>query len=115
MVFCPQPKPKTDRDPKYLAYVRTFTCYVPLCWRDSAAHHESGISSEPAMAKKCSDYFALPLCIYHHDRRNTMGFETFYRHYVMDPHVIVRELLRGYKKLHPDRIFPYQIILDSFC
>ena len=66
----PNPKPKTDRDKKYLGFIRTKRCL--FCNNKAEPHHESGLSNSGGMALKCSDYFAIQLCRFHHDERDRL-------------------------------------------
>ena len=95
--FNPQPKPQRENDKKYLAYIRTLPCLIGGCTGKAVPHHESGLSDDPSMAMKCSDYLAVPMCLYHHDKRHTIGFKTFWKIYRIDPRVVVDRLRIGYK------------------
>lgn len=60
--FCVmRPKPFTDEDPEYLAFIRTQPCII--CGRTHcvAAHHQPE-KGQGTMGGKCSDYRTIPLC-----------------------------------------------------
>jgi len=74
----PHPKPHTDRDPKYLAWLRTQPCANPRCQMsaypaDIVPTHKGG-----GMALKGSDLQSLPLCFYCHAEEHR-GAVTFWR------------------------------------
>lgn len=66
------PKPKTPRDKKYLAFIRTLPCCDCGLPGPSEAHH----IFTGGMALKCSDYDTVPLCRgchYRADKRKETG------------------------------------------
>ena len=85
-------KTKPDRDPKYLAYIRTMVCAVSKCGNEQTiAHHiESG-----GMALKCSDYMTIPLCHTHHLEVHR-GKQTFCERYDLDTTDMVGTLVKDY-------------------
>lgn len=59
------PKPHTDRDPKYLAWITTLPClhsHTKDCMGDIVAHHSKGGGT----SNKGSDFSCVPLCHKHH-------------------------------------------------
>ena len=56
----PDPKPKTFRSKKYLAFIRSKPCCVCAAHPPSQAHHES--ITGRGMGIKCSDIETVPLC-----------------------------------------------------
>jgi len=75
----PDPKPVTDKDPKYLAWIRKQPC-TKGCGRTAQAHHQGG-QGRKGTSGKVSDYFALPLCHVCHDEHNNTGTKTFWWRY----------------------------------
>ena len=105
--FRPDPKPETERDEDFLDSIRRKTCL--LCHEPAEPHHESGLGDSGGMGKKCSDYFAVQLCRFHHDQREKLGFNKFWEWHWKDPWQIVMNNLMGYlqkknKKIHVKRI-----------
>lgn len=74
----PQPKPKTNRDKKYLEWLKTQPCVkckrvaIPKCL-DIVATHSGG-----GMAIKGDDSNALPLCVVCHYTEHT-GIKMFWQ------------------------------------
>lgn len=62
----PIPKPKTKRDPKYLAWIRKKPC--PYCGRtyEIEAHHIRRQIWGAGTSQKPHDYVAVPRCQTHH-------------------------------------------------
>ena len=69
------PKPKREKDEKYLEWVRSQKCLVKTCNKQAeAAHfHSRGAGG--------SDYSARPLCRIHHIEEHTIGKHTFNKKY----------------------------------
>lgn len=102
------PKPKTPRDPKYLAFIRSKPCCI--CDKPAEPHHESGLGDSGGMALKCSDYFAIPLCRFHHDQRDGLGFESFWMW--SDIHQRIMNFLIEYAQKQDDKINVRRTIID---
>jgi hypothetical protein len=68
---------------------------------DIVAHHESGIAAVGSMGKKCSDYYAVPLCNTCHNYRHHHGYAQFWQ--VMDVKRIVIDLLIEHLKWRSDK------------
>ena len=68
------PKPKTDKDPKYLAWVRKQPCVITGRTPCEAHHTETG-----GMGMKGSDYSALPLYHTEHAICHQIGTGRFWR------------------------------------
>ena len=63
----PDPKVKTLRDPKYLAWVRTQPCpYLWTCEGKVEAHHVRRHRWGAGVSQKPHDYVAVPRCHAHH-------------------------------------------------
>ena len=87
--------PKTDRDGKYIKYIKTLPC--AMCGRKPVdPHHESGLSNESGMGIKVSDFLCIGLCYECHAYRHQHGYETFWQN--TDAWRIVFKLLVGYIK-----------------
>ena len=69
----PDPKPKTDKDPAYLRWVRKQPCVITGRTPCEAHHTETG-----GMGMKGSDYSALPLYHTEHRRCHQVGEFTFW-------------------------------------
>ena len=67
MTIRPDPKKKTVRDPKYLAWIRKQPC--PYCARINGieAHHVRRQRWGAGTSQKPHDYVAVPRCKTHHD------------------------------------------------
>jgi len=86
----PQPKIKTDKDPKYLAWVRKQPCVITGRSPCEAHHTETG-----GIGMKGSDYSAVPLHWRQHRICHAVGEKTFW--YTADPVRIIRNLLERYE------------------
>ena len=89
----PDPKPKTARDPKYLAWLRTQRCCNPRCISDLATQVVAAHGRAAGTALKGPDTEALPLCYLCHLREHE-GHLTFWRG--IDRDRIVREHRQRY-------------------
>jgi hypothetical protein len=83
-----------QRDPKYLAFVRTQPCSVPGCriMRFVEAHH-TGLHG---MAQKADDNSAIPLCRRHHAELHCSGVRSFIWTHKLDIPAIVAQLNEDY-------------------
>ncbi len=70
-----QPKTPPARDAAYLAFVRTLPCCVCNLPNHTESHHAPA-PGHGAKGLKCSDYRAIPLCLYCH-RRHHGGTQPF--------------------------------------
>ena len=101
-MIVPVPKPKTKRDPKYLAWIRTLPCCV--CGSRSGgnvvAHHESILGRGHGI--KASDYETLPMCDGSpgcHPIRHAMGKLSFYQFTNLDyKKEIIKNLIEYFGK-----------------
>ena len=91
----PQPKNKTDKDPKYLAWIRKQPCVITGKTPCEAHHTDTG-----GMGMKGSDYSALPLYHTEHKRCHQMGARTFWGTMVLDMvnRLIILHLVRYIKE-----------------
>ena len=108
--FLPDPKPETERDEDYLDFIRNKHCL--LCHESAEPHHESGLGDSGGMGKKCSDYFAIQLCRTHHDQREYIGFDTFWKWHWVDPWQIVMDNLIEYLQKKDNKIHAKRMIID---
>ena len=69
----PDPKPQTDKDPKYLAWIRKQPCVITGKTPCEAHHTETG-----GVGMKGSDYSALPLHHAEHRRCHQVGVVRFW-------------------------------------
>ena len=86
------PKPKTDKDPKYLAWVRKQPCVITGRTPCEAHHTQTG-----GTAMKGSDYAALPLYFEMHREHDRVGKKTFWRLYDVKQ-IIIDHLVRYIKE-----------------
>lgn len=76
-----QPKPKTPRDPAYLAHLRTQPCVFCGAHPPSQASHHG----RHGIGIKASDYLALPACATCHGRHHSMRSSPHPRYDDMTP------------------------------
>jgi hypothetical protein len=94
-----RPRRGPDRNPHYLAWIRTLPCVV--CGTSSAveAAHTNALGPR-GMGQKTSDFSAIPLCSGHHqldtDSYHRLGEERFAREHCIDLPEIVTALNRIY-------------------
>jgi len=86
----PDPKPVTDKDPKYLAWIRKQPCVITGRTPCEAHHTQTG-----GMGMKGSDYSALPLHHAEHQRCHQGGAITFWRNDVKQ--LIIDHLIKYIK------------------
>lgn len=108
--FLPYPKSETERDEKFLEFIKNKPCL--FCHEKSDPHHESGLGDSGGMALKCSDYFAINLCRYHHDQREREGFDSFWVWHHKNPWDIIIANLSEYAQLQDDRINIKRMTID---
>jgi len=89
----PDPKPKTDKDPAYLRWVRKQPCVITGRTPCEAHHTETG-----GMGMKGSDYSAVPLYWTEHRNAHAMGANVFWACHDLDE--IIARLLDRYEKEH---------------
>lgn len=85
------PKPTTERDKKYLAWIRTLPCLV--CQSTPVHPHHEG---SHGMGIKTSDRNTLPLCHTHHQERHDRGKVTFWGS--IDTALIIERLIKVYEE-----------------
>ena len=86
----PQPKNKTDKDPKYLAWIRKQPCVITGKTPCEAHHTQTG-----GIGMKGNDYSALPLHHAEHQRCHQVGARTFWGIIVYDlDRLIIDHLVR---------------------
>lgn len=101
-----QPRPRRERDEKYLAWIRTQPCVVHAiehqgpCGTGIDAHHvrakgHGGVGTKP------SDYRAVPLCRNAHQIFHDFGRELFEAEMAVDLEVEIYRLNADYQKLFP--------------
>jgi len=101
-----QPRPGPERDPIYLAWIRTLACVVccqtPSAWNTIEAAHTNALGPR-GMSQKASDYSAIPLCSWHHrhnrDSYHALGEKRFAREHQINLQELVlalnNQFLRG--------------------
>jgi hypothetical protein len=107
------PEPRRIRDKEHLRYVAQQACLI--CGRKPSDPHHLRFAQHPALGRKVSDEFTVPLCRGHHREAHTCGDETkWWRKTGLDPAIAARAL---WLKTHPLRrsaknavaaVIPYQ-------
>jgi hypothetical protein len=92
-MFNPDQKPKTDKDPKYLAWIRKQKCGVYGCGRGGEPHHVRRQRWGAGTAKKPHDYVCVSRCREHHDP----VYDNF-SEVMMVEHEIIDNLMRYIKE-----------------
>jgi len=82
-----------ERDPFYLAYVRSFCCLI--CGRSGVDAHHQPRAGHGAMGIKVSDYRAVPLCRCCHDAYGRESRAIYLRNDV-DIEAVICDLIAGY-------------------
>lgn len=86
-----------QRDERFLTFVRALPCAVRRCHGKADPHHSKldwTPVSEGGMAKKGSDYCAVPLCRIHHSEIHAKGDPWFEAEYgLIIDRVIVATLI----------------------
>lgn len=88
-------KKKTNRDQKYMAWIRSQPCLISGCDFDNVAHHvhlpgEGGISLKP------SDYYTVPLRAEIHVLLHQTGEMVFWSQHGIEPTTELIRLLESY-------------------
>lgn len=83
-------KVTTERDRKYLDWIRSLHCVV-CQGRPVHAHHEG----KRGIGIKASDYDAIPLCENHHRERHQIGQKSFWGS--TEPSAIIKRLQTIYR------------------
>lgn len=103
------PKPKRERDEKYLAWIRTQPCLVHASYPCEKLHGNAGTidahhvreRGKGGVGTKPSDRRTVPLCRIAHENYHSMGRPEFERGYVVDLEAEIKRLNLEYSKLHP--------------
>lgn len=69
------------RDPKYLAWIRTFPCIVCFSMRHAEPCHTPG---EKGTSQKDNDRRTVPMCARHHREQHQKGWRRFLQKYDLD-------------------------------
>ena len=94
------PEPRRIRDRGHVRYVAQQPCLV--CGRSPADAHHLRFAQPPALGRKVSDEFTVPLCRGHHREVHRCGDEAaWWAKTKINPRVIARVLWRGTRSL-PD-------------
>ena len=94
------PEPRRIRDRDHVRYVAQQPCLV--CGRSPADAHHLRFAQPPALGRKVSDEFTVPLCRGHHREVHRCGDEAaWWAKTKINPRVIARVLWRGTRPL-PD-------------
>ena len=107
-----RPRRGPDRNPDYLAWIRTLGCVV--CSRVSGgstvveAAHTNAVGAR-GMGQKTSDFSAIPLCSVHHrearDSYHRLGEQCFAREHQFDLPQLVAALNQLYRRQVPSPLF----------
>ena len=81
----PDPKPKTQKDPKYRKWIKGQPCVKCKSTMTEPHHTETG-----GMGMKGSDYAAVPLCRSCHVWHDNIGKKTFWRGWDLE------QIIKGY-------------------
>jgi ERF superfamily len=91
-------KPRRERDRDHLRFVATHPCLI--CARMPSDAHHLKFAERPAMGRKVSDKFTVPLCRLHHRDLHKRGNErSWWEEQGIDPLPIAADLWRT---SHPD-------------
>ena len=94
------PEPRRIRDRDHVRYVAQQPCLV--CGRSPSDAHHLRFAQPPALGRKVSDEFTVPLCRGHHREVHRCGDEAaWWAKTKINPRVIARVLWRGTRPL-PD-------------
>ena len=95
-----------DRDPDYLAWLRTQECIYPDCtskhlhqWREAGAWTEAAHTGPHGMAQKAPDCDAIPLCHHHHqEAKDAQGkSRNWFAEHGLDRDAVIAELHARYE------------------
>ena len=93
----PLPEPRRVRDKAHVKYVSTQPCLV--CGRQPADAHHLRFAQHPALGRKVSDEFTVPLCRGHHRELHRCGNEAeWWKNSGVDPLTIASTL---WARTHP--------------
>ena len=93
----PFPEPRRVRDKAHVKYVSTQPCLV--CGRQPADAHHLRFAQHPALGRKVSDEFTVPLCRGHHRELHRCGNEAeWWKNSGVDPLTIASTL---WARTHP--------------
>jgi len=87
------PKPVTDKDPKYLAWIRKQPCVITGRTPCEAHHTQTG-----GMGMKGSDYSAIPMHHSEHMKCHQLGEKTFWLEMWIVDKLIIEHLVRYIKE-----------------
>jgi hypothetical protein len=104
---------KPERDPKYRAWVRGWTCVVCRLTAELGSLFDKRVEAAHmgprGLSQKSSDYTCIPLCPRHHrtgnDSAHRLG-KKFATHHGINIRKIQAELRRAYRKERPRPITP---------
>jgi hypothetical protein len=95
-------KTRRKRNTDHRAFVASNTCLV--CGRQPADAHHIRFAQPPALGRKVSDEFTVPLCRIHHRELHMRGDEAaWWAQYPVDPLRVAREL---WERSHAERASP---------
>ena len=93
----PYTRTPRDRDPAYLAWIRTQPCATPDC---RAGFVEAAHTGDRALGRKANDRNCIPLCLFHHQTGpqsyHRLGRRRFEAVHKLDINALVRELNAWY-------------------
>jgi hypothetical protein len=94
-------KPVRERDRDHLRFVATQLCLV--CGRTPSDAHHIKFAEQPAMGRKVSDKFTVPICRLHHRELHRRGNErTWWQSRGIDPLSIAASLWQTSHAVAPD-------------
>ena len=87
------PEPRRIRDKDHVKFVATQSCLI--CGRRPCDAHHLRFAQHPALGRKVSDEFTVPLCRGHHREVHRCGDEVvWWQRSAIDPAVVARNLWR---------------------
>lgn len=98
------PRKDPDRNPAYLAWVRSLPCTVCYIWgltRRQYGPVEAAHVGPRALSRKCSDFETIPLCVWHHrlgPQSHHAISKRFWSLWKLDRNEITARLNREYEK-----------------
>ena len=85
------PEPRRVRDREHVKAVAKLPCLI--CGRQPSDAHHLRFAQHPALGRKVSDEFTVPLCRGHHREVHRRGDETaWWKNFGIDPTIVARGL-----------------------
>jgi hypothetical protein len=103
------PEPRRVRDREHVKAVAKLPCLI--CGRQSSDAHHLRFAQHPALGRKVSDEFTVPLCRGHHREVHRCGDETaWWKNFGIDPTIVARGL---WLETHPLPTRPDEMGIDG--